>query len=325
MNRAIRIHRTGGPECLQLEEVEVPGPARGEVVLRHLAIGVNFLDCYHRSGLYPVPLPAGLGSEAVGVVEALGDGVQGVAVGDRVGYAGDVPPGAYADRRTVPAWRLVGIPAEVDDVTAAAVLLKGLTAEYLVRRVFKVGPGHRVLVHAAAGGVGSLLCQWLRHLDATVFGVVSSDEKAAAALANGCHHVAVSPREDFVAVVREITKDRGVDVVYDGVGQDTLRGSLRCLRRRGMLVSFGNASGRPGPVELAELQSGGSLFVTRPTLHDYTATRQELVAAAEALWKLVRPGVLKARLDRTFPLAAAAEAHRRLEARLSTGAMVLLP
>jgi len=259
------------------------------------------------------------------VVEMLGDGVQGVQVGDRVGYAGDVPPGSYADRRTVPAWRLVGIPAEVDDVTAAAVLLKGLTAEFLVRRVFKVGPGHRVLVHAAAGGVGSLLCQWLRHLDATVFGVVSSDEKATAALANGCHHVVVSPREDFVAVVREITKDRGVDVVYDGVGKDTLRGSLRCLRRRGMLVSFGNASGRPGAVELAELQSGGSLFLTRPTLHDYTATRQELVGAADALWKLVRPGVLKVRLDRTFPLAAAEEAHRRLEARLSTGAMVLLP
>jgi len=325
MNRAIRIHRTGGPECLQLDEVEVPAPARGEVLLRHLAIGVNFLDCYHRSGLYPLELPSGLGGEAVGIVEALGEGVQGVAVGDRVGYGGGVAPGAYADRRTVPAWRLVPIPPEVESVTAAAVLLKGLTAEYLVRRTFKIGPGHRVLVHAAAGGVGLLLCQWLRHLGATVFGVVSTDAKAALALANGCHHPIVSSREDFVVVVREITKDKGVDVVYDSVGKDTLHGSIKCLKKRGLLVSFGNSSGPPSAITPAELQHAGSLFLTRPTLHDYTSTRQELTNAAEVLMKLVRGGVLQPRLDRTFPLEQAADAHRRLEARQSAGAMVLLP
>ena len=326
MNRVIRIHRTGGPECLQLEEVPLPSPGHGEVLLAHRVIGVNFLDCYHRSGLYPLPsLPSGLGSEAVGIVEVLGGGVQGVQVGDRVGYAGGVLPGAYADRRTVPAWRLVPIPATVDDVTAAAVLLKGLTAEYLVRRTFKVGPGHRVLVHAAAGGVGLLLCQWLRHLQATVFGTVSTDAKAELAAANGCHHAIVMSRDDFVAVVRTITKDKGVDVVYDSVGKDTFEGSMRCLKARGLLVSFGNSSGVPRAIAPMELQHAGSLFLTRPTLQDYTSTRQELLRAAVVLFGLVQGGVLKAHVDRTFPLAEAAAAHRRLEARQSAGAMVLLP
>jgi NADPH2:quinone reductase len=324
MDFGIRIHATGGPEQMQWEPLDVPAPARGELRLRHTAVGVNFLDCYHRSGLYPVPLPSGLGSEAVGLVEAVGDGVAGVQVGDRVAYAGGVPPGAYATARTVPAWRCVPVPAEIDDTTAAALLLKGLTAEYLVRRVFRVGPGHRVLVHAAAGGTGSLLCQWLRHLGAVVVGAVSSPAKVAAAFANGCHQVIDTSAQDLVADVRSFTKDKGVDVVYDGTGRDTLRSSLQCLRQRGLLVSFGNASGRPEPIDLAELQRG-SWFVTRPVLLDYTSTRQELTNAAEVLWKLVRPGVLKARLDGTFPLADAAAAHRRLESRQSQGAIVLLP
>lgn len=325
MNRAIRIHRTGGPDCLQLDEVPVPAPARGEVLVVHRAIGVDFLDCHHRSGFHPLALPSGIGSEAVGVVEQLGDGVTGLRVGDRIGYAGGVAPGACCELRCVPAWRCVAIPAGIEDVAAAAMLRKGLTAEFLVRRVFKVGPGHRVLVHAAAGGTGSLLCQWLRHLDATVIGVVSTAAKVAAAFGNGCHHVIESPREDLVAAVQAVTNAKGVDVVYDGVGKDTLHASLRCLRKRGLLVSFGDASGQPGAIDLADLQAGGSLFVTRPTLHDYTATRQELANAAEVLWKHVVGGVLKPRLDRTFALAEAAAAHRRLESRESIGAIVLLP
>jgi NADPH2:quinone reductase len=325
-NRAIRIHATGGPECLQLDEVPVPVPQRGEVLLRHLAIGVNFLDCYHRSGLYALPaLPSGIGSEAVGVVEQIGDGVRGVQLGDRVGYAGGVTPGAYADIRTVPAWRLVPIPDAVEDVPAAAVLLKGLTAEYLVRRTFKVGPSHRVLVHAAGGGVGLLLCQWLHHLGAFVFGTVSTDAKAALAAANGCHHPIVTSREDFVEVVKRITKEKGVDVVYDSVGKDTLDGSMRCLKPRGLLVSFGNSSGVVRAVKPSELQQAGSLFLTRPVLQDYTSTRQELLRAAEVMFGLVQSGVLRPRIDATFPLAEAAAAHRRLEARASSGAMVLLP
>lgn len=324
MDSGIRIHAFGGPEQMLWEPLHVPPPARGELRLRHTAVGVNFLDCYHRSGLYPVPLPSGLGSEAVGIVEAIGDGVAGVSVGDRVAYAGGVPPGAYATARTVPAWRCLPVPADVDDTTAAAVLLKGLTAEYLVRRVFRVGPGHRVLVHAAAGGTGSLLCQWLRHLGAVVVGAVSSAAKVDAAFRNGCHQVVDTAAQDVVAAVAAFTKDKGVDVVYDGIGKDTLRTSLQCLRKRGLLVSFGNASGRPEPVDLAELQRG-SWFVTRPTLLDYTATRQELTNAAEVVWKLVRPGVLQPRLDGTFPLADAAAAHRRLQSRQSRGSIVLLP
>lgn len=319
----IRIHRTGGPECLQLDEVPLPAPGRGEVQMRHTAIGVNFLDCYHRSGLYPLPLPSGIGSEAVGIVTAVGAGVVGVSVGQRVACAG-VAPGCYAAARNVPAWRLVPVPAALPDATVAAVLLKGLTAEFLVRRVFKVGPGHRVLVHAAAGGVGLLLCQWLRHVGATVVGVVSTVAKAELAAASGCHHVVVRERDDVAAGVAAFTQGKGLDVVYDSVGQATLRESLQCLRPRGLLVNFGNASGRPEPVALPELQAG-SYFLTRPTLHDYTATRQELVRAAEVLFELVVAGVLQVRLDSTFPLAAAADAHRRLESRQSTGAIVLVP
>jgi NADPH2:quinone reductase len=325
MVATIRIHATGGPEQLVLDEVELPPPARGEVQLRHGAIGVNFLDCYHRSGLYPLPsLPHGIGSEAVGVVAAVGEGVDGVDIGQRLACAGGVAPGAYAAARNVPAWRLVPVPEGLSDAQVAAVLLKGLTAEFLVRRVFKVGPGHRVLVHAAAGGVGLLLCQWLRHVGASVIGVVSTAAKADLARQHGCHHVVVRDGDDVAAAVGTLTQGKGVDVVYDSVGRATLRESLRCLRKRGMLVNFGNASGRPEPLALPELQAG-SFFVTRPTLHDYTATRQELLRAAEVLFELVRGGVLRVHIDSTLPLAAAADAHRRLESRQSTGAIVLVP
>jgi NADPH2:quinone reductase len=259
------------------------------------------------------------------VVEAIGPGVPKLRVGARVGYAGAASPGAYADRRVVPAWRLLPIPDAIDDVTAAALLLKGLTAEYLLRRTFRVGPGHRVLVHAAAGGVGLLLCQWLRHLGATVFGAVSTDAKAELAQAHGCHHPIVTTRDDFVAVVRTVTRDQGVDVVYDSVGQATVRGSLDCLRRRGMLVLFGNSSGPPGPIDPLELGRRGSLFLTRPSLHDYVSTRQELLRAGSALFAVVAQGVVRPRVDRTLPLADAAAAHRLLESRATAGALVLLP
>ncbi|MFO1077723.1 MAG: quinone oxidoreductase [Planctomycetota bacterium] len=325
-NPGIRIHETGGPERLWLEELPVPTPARGEVVVRHRAIGVNFLDCYHRSGLYPLPgLPSGIGSEGAGVVEAVGPGVDRLAPGARVAYAGGVAPGSYCLLRAVPAWRLVPVPDAVNDTTAAAVLLKGLTAEFLVRRLFRVGPGHRALVHAAAGGVGLLLCQWLRHLGASVFGVVSTRAKAELAAANGCHHPIVSGEEDFVAAVRAITKDKGVDVVYDSVGKATIGASMRCCKRRGTLVSYGNSSGAPDPIAPGDLMRAGSLFFTRPSLVDYTATRQELLRAAEVVFDHVAAGVLRAHVHTVLPLAEAAEAHRRLEARATTGALVLAP
>src|SRR5688572_32614005 len=321
----IRVHRTGGPECLVADDVDVPPPLRGDVQLVQTAVGVNFIDCHHRAGRYPLPgLPHGIGSEAAGIVAAVGDGVRGIAVGQRVAYAAGMPPGAYAQRRNVPAWRVVPVPDGVDDVTVAAVLLKGLTAELLVRRVFRVGPGHRVLVHAAAGGVGLLLCQWLRHLDATVIGAVSTAAKAELAHAYGCHHTIVGGPEELVPAVARLTKDKGVDVVYDSIGRTTLRASMRCLRTRGTLVSFGNASGAPEPVELAELQRA-SLFLTRPKLDDYTATAAELRRAAAALLALVQGGVLRAHVDSTLPLASAAAAHERLEARRSAGAIVLVP
>lgn len=325
MVAVVRVHAVGGPEGLSLDDVALPPPPRGEVQVQHTAIGVNFLDCHQRRGLAPLPsLPHGLGSEGVGRVAALGDGVRGLQVGDRVAYAGLVAPGSYSHARNVPAWRLVPVPAGLDDVAVASLLMKGLVAEFLARRVFKVGPGHRVLVHAAAGGVGTLLCQWLRHVGAQVLGVVSTAAKAAAAQQAGCHQVIVREQQDVVDVVLRTTQGKGLDVVYDGVGRDTLRESLRCLRRRGLLVAFGHASGQPAPVELAELQAG-SWFLTRPTLPDYTATRDELLRASEVLFKLVLGGVLQARLDGTWPLAAAAEAHRRLESRQSTGSLVLLP
>ncbi len=330
MNRAIRLHATGGPEELRFEEVPMPAPARGEVLLRQLAIGVNFLDVRQRRGDAPLPgLPSGLGIEAVGIVVATGEGVLAPAVGSRVAYADTALLGAYAEHRAVPAWRAVPVPDAVPDDVAAAVLLKGMTAEFLVRRTFKVGPSHRVLVLAAAGGTGVLLCQWLHHLGASVLGVVSSREKADFAVANGCHHpIVVEPSATptaFAAVVRRITQDRGVDVVYDSTGRATLRESLRSLKRRGLLVSFGAASGAPEPLDLAVLRDGGSLFVTRPSLDDYVASRPELERAASAVFSAVRRGVLRPYLAARLALGDAAEAHLRLESRRTTGATVLIP
>src|SRR5437867_2139259 len=325
MTRAIRIHKTGGPEVLQLENVDPGKPGPGQAFVRHKAIGINFIDTYHRSGLYPLPsLPHGIGSEAAGVVEAVGEGVTVVKPGDRVAYAG-VAPGSYAEARLVPADRLVPLPDGIDERAAAAMMLKGMTVEYLIRRTFKVEAGMAVLLHAAAGGVGLIACQWLRHLGATVIGTVGSDEKAALARAHGCAYPINYARENIVERVRSITGGRGVPVVYDAVGRSTFEASLDCLAKRGMLVGFGNASGPAPPVDPLLLSRKGSLYLTRPTLMDYTISREELLASAGALFDVVRKGAVKIEIRRTWPLAEAAEAHRALEARETTGSSLLLP
>ncbi len=325
MPLAIRVHAHGGPEALQCDHVPLPVPGPGEALVRHTAMGVNFIDTYHRSGLYPLPqLPHCIGVEGAGIVEAVGRGVSTVRVGDRVGYAGS-EPGAYAEYRCLPSERLLALPDFIADETAAAVLLRGMTAEYLIRRCFKVEPGMPVLVHAAVGGVGMLLCQWLAHLGAEVIGTVGSDQKADLARANGCQHVIVYTREDFALHVRQITKDRGVPVVFDGVGKATFAGSLRSLARRGLLVSFGNASGPPDPLDVLELSRHGSVYLTRPRLHDYIATRAELELSAGAVFEALARGGLRPRVGATFPMAAAADAHRALEGRATTGSVLLVP
>jgi NADPH:quinone reductase len=326
MNHTIRIHSPGGPEQLCWDALpDPPAPGPGQVRVRHTAIGVNFLDTYHRSGLYPLPsLPHAIGAEAAGVVEAVGPAVEDLQAGDRVGYA-TTGPGAYCERRLVAADKLVPLPPWLDDRTAAAMLLKGMTAEYLVRRTFAVQAGMRVLLHAAAGGVGLLACQWLRHLGAVVFGTVGSKAKAALAAEHGCTHPIVYTEEDFVARVRDLTDGAGVHVVYDSVGKTTLQGSLDCLARRGMLVSFGNASGLPDSVNPLELGRRGSLFLTRPSLFDYCSTRSELRASAAALFDVVHAKAVRVRIEAEFPLQEAAAAHRLLESRRSTGAIVLIP
>jgi NADPH2:quinone reductase len=325
MNRAIRIHKTGGPEVLQLDSVDPGKPGPGQALVRHKAIGINFIDTYHRSGLYPLPsLPHCIGGEGAGVVEAVGAGVTLVKPGDRVAYAG-VTPGSYADARVIPADRLVPLPDGVDERTAAAMMLKGMTVEYLIRRTFKVEAGMTVLFHAAAGGVGSIACQWLKHLGATVIGTVGSDAKAALARAHGCDHPIVYTRENVVERVRALTGGRGVPVVYDGVGRSTFEMSLDCLARRGMLVGFGNASGAAAPVDPLLLSRKGSLYLTRPTLMDYTITREELLDSASALFDVVKKGAVTIEVGRTWPLAEAAAAHRALESRETTGSSLLLP
>jgi NADPH2:quinone reductase len=325
MNRAIRIHEYGGPEVLRWEEVEVPAPGPGEALVRHAAIGVNFIDTYHRSGLYPLPsLPHGLGSEAAGVVEAVGPGVTEVEPGARAAYAGGAP-GSYAERRVVPASRLVPLPAAVGDGTAAAALLKGMTVEYLVCRTYPVRAGETVLFHAAAGGVGLIACQWLRSLGARVIGTVSTEAKAALAREHGCDYPVVTAREDFVARVRELTDGRGVPVVYDSVGRDTFLRSLDCLAPRGMLVSFGNASGPPPPLDPLLLAAKGSLFLTRPTLLHYTATRAELLASAGALFEGIAGGAIRIESRHAWPLPEAAAAQRALEERKTAGPILLRP
>jgi NADPH:quinone reductase len=324
MTKAIRFHKTGGPEVLQLEEVPVGEPGAGELRLRHTAIGVNFIDTYQRSGLYPMQLPAGAGNEGAGVVEAVGSGVAGIKVGDRVAYTGGTP-GSYAEARLYPAERVVKIPAGISDEQAASIMLKGMTAQYLIHRTYAVKAGDTVLFHAVAGGVGLIACQWLKALGATVIGTVGSDEKAALAKSHGCDHPIVYTRENFVERVKQITGGKGVPVVYDAVGKTTWEGSLDCLRPRGMMVSFGNASGAVAPFAIGVLAQKGSLYLTRPTLVTYIASRAELEQTSQSLFEVVKSGKVKIEITGRYKLADAAQAHRDLEARKTTGCLVLLP
>jgi len=324
MTHAIRFHRTGGPEVLQWEAVELPPPAAGEVRLRQHAVGLNFVDTYYRSGLYPTPLPSGIGAEAAGVVEALGEGVTDLQVGDRVAYAGG-PQGAYAEARNMPADRLVCLPAALSFEQGAAMMLQGLTAQYLLRRTYRVQPGDTVLIHAAAGGVGLLMCQWAKALGATVIGTVGSDAKAELAAAHGCDHPIVYTRESFPARVRELTGGEGVPVVYDSIGKDTFMDSLSCLRPLGMMVSFGNASGPVGDVDVGLLARMGSLFLTRPSLFTYAARRSDLLDMAGELFEVVLSGKVKLQINQRYALKDAARAQADLEDRRTTGTSLLLP
>jgi NADPH2:quinone reductase len=319
----MRIYEHGGPEKLRWEQVEVGAPGEGQVRVRNKAVGLNFVDTYQRSGLYPMPLPFTPGSEGAGVVEAVGPKVKEFKVGDRVAYTS--PIGAYAEVLLRPAARLVKIPAGVDDRTAAAMMLKGLTTQYLIRRTYRVKKGDTILMHAAAGGVGLILCQWAKALGATVIGTVGSDEKAALAKKAGCKHVIVTSREKFVDRVKEITKGKGVAVVYDGVGKDTFMDSLDCLAPLGLLASFGNASGAVTQFNPGVLAGKGSLFLTRPTLNTYTASREDLVKSANELFSVVKSGKVKISVNQTYPLKEAAQAMRDLESRKTTGSTVLIP
>jgi NADPH2:quinone reductase len=325
MTRAIRIHETGGPEVLQCETVASEAPGPGEARVRHRAIGVNFIDTYHRSGLYPLPsLPHGIGTEAAGVVESVGPGVESPKPGDRVAYA-SVAPGSYAEARNLPADRLVPIPDGISDEVAASALLKGMTVEYLVQRTHRVEPTETVLLHAAAGGVGLIACQWLKQIGATVIGTVSTEAKAELAREYGCDHPIIHSREDFVARVRELTGGEGVPVVYDSVGKATFAKSLDCLRPRGLYVGFGNASGKPEPFDMGLLAKKGSLFLTRPTLFDHIRTRPELLASARAVFDRLEAGHLKVEVQQRWPLSEAAACHRALEARQTRGSSILVP
>ena len=321
---AIRFPQTGGPEVLRYEEVEVGDPGEGQVLLRQTAIGVNYIDTYHRSGLYPLPLPSGLGQEGCGVIEKIGKGVKGFKAGDRVTYA-SAPIGSYSTWRLMPAARVVKVPKEIDDKTAAKMMLQGMTAEYLLHRTYKVKKGDTILVHAAAGGMGLILCQWAKALGATVIGTASTDAKAELAKKHGCKYPIVYSREDFVARVKEITKGKGVPVVYDGVGKDTWPKSLDCLQQRGLMISFGNASGPLPPVNSGDLNSRGSLYFTRPTMGHYTATRPDLELSSGRVISAIKSGKLKIRINQTYPLKDAAQAHRDLQERKTTGSILLLP
>lgn len=324
MTHAFRIHQQGGPEVLNWEQVDVPAPAAGEATVRHHAVGLNYIDVYHRNGFYPLALPSGIGIEGAGVVAAVGAGVSEVKVGDRVAYAGG-PLGAYAEARNIPAHRLLRLPAGIGFDTAAAMLLQGLTAAYLLRRTYRVQPGDAVLIQAAAGGVGLITCQWAKALGATVIGTVGSAAKGELAKAHGCDHVINYSTEDFTRRVRDITGGEGVAVVYDGVGKDTFAGSLDCLRPMGMMVSFGNASGPVPPLDLGLLSQKGSLFITRPSLMHYSAKRADLEALGAELFPVVESGQLKIEINQTYPLAEAAQAHLDLEGRKTTGSTILLP
>jgi NADPH2:quinone reductase len=323
MTKALRMYKAGPPSVLKWESVDVPKPGRGEALVRHTYVGLNYIDCYFRSGLYPIAeFPATVGMEGAGVVEAVGPGVRNVKPGDRVAYA-TMPIGAYAQQRVMPAKRLVKMPKAIPDKTAAAMMLKGMTVEYLIRRTYKVKRGDTVLFHAAAGGVGLIACQWLKHLGATVIGTVGSDEKARLAKRHGCDHTINYRKEDFTKIVREITGGKGVPVVYDSVGKDTFMKSLDCLAPRGVMALFGQASGPVPPLGLGELASRGSLWVTRPSLMTYTASDKELAESAGALCKVVASGKVKLRVNQTYALKDAAQAHRDLESRKTTGSTVL--
>ena len=324
MTHAIRIHQHGGPEVMKWEAVEVGNPGEKEIRIRHTAIGLNYIDTYHRTGLYKIPLPSVIGREAAGVVEAVGSAVTDLKVGDRVAYAA-TPIGSYSEARLMAADRVVKIPAGVSDQQAASIMLKGITAQYLLKRTYPVKAGETILFHAAAGGVGLILCQWAKHLGATVIGTVGSDEKAKLASAHGCDHVINYSTEDFVARVAEITGGKKCAVVYDGVGKDTFMKSLDCLRPRGMMALFGNASGKVELFDLGLLAAKGSLYITRPTADTHIATREDLVATTNDLFDVVARGIVKVEINQTYPLKDAAQSHRDLEARKTTGSTVLLP
>lgn len=323
MTHAIRIHEYGGPDALRWDEIDVGGPGPGEAVVRQTASGINYIDVYHRTGAYKVPaLPAVIGSEGAGVVEAVGDGVTEVAVGERVAYCMAI--GSYAERRLIKSKALVKIPDGIDDLRAAAMMLKGCTVQYLLRRTYRVQPGDTILLHAAAGGVGLIACQWAKHLGATVIGTVGSAAKADLARAHGCDHPIVYTKENFVARVKELTHGKGVAVVYDSVGRDTFMQSLDCLRPRGLMVFFGQSSGPVEPFDPGLLAAKGSLFLTRPSLAAYTATRDELVDATRELFDVVRRGMVKIEIHQQYRLQDAAQAHRDLQARKTTGSAVLV-
>jgi len=322
MAQAIRFAKPGGPEVLEWQQIEVGKPGPGQVRLRHTAVGLNYIDTYHRSGLYQLPMPSGLGSEGAGVVEEVGPGVTGLKSGDRVAYAGG-SIGSYAEERVMPADRLVPVPAGITDQQAAGMMLKGMTAWYLVRRTHQVKRGETILIHAAAGGVGLIVSQWAKHLGAIVIGTVGDEEKAALAKKNGCDHPILYKREDFVTRVNELTQGKKLPVVYDSVGKDTFYKSLDCLAPLGLMVSFGQSSGAIGPVDIGILSAKGSLFLTRPTLNTYTASREDLLTAARELFEVVQSGAVKIAVNQTYPLREAARAHRDLEGRRTTGSTIL--
>ncbi len=324
MTKAIRLHEQGGPEVMQWVDVEAGEPGPGELRIRHTAIGLNFVEIYQRSGVNPLPLPGGLGQEAAAVIEAVGEGVTDHTPGDRVAY-GSGPPGSYSEVRLIDADKVVPLPDDIDDRIAAAIMLKGMTVHYLLHRTYRVHTGDIILLHAAAGGVGTLLTQWARHLGATVIGTAGSDEKAELARDNGCHHVIQYQRENFVERVRDITGGQGVNVVYDSVGKATYEGSLDCLQPLGMMISFGNASGQVPPIDATELVSRGSLFFTRPSLKHYIARHEDMLESAQAVFDAVTSDTIRISVNQTYPLQDVQQAHRDLAARKTTGATILLP
>jgi NADPH2:quinone reductase len=324
MPKAIRMYEAGGPEVLRWEDVSLAEPGPGEVRLRHSAVGLNFIDIYHRTGLYPLPLPAIPGLEGAGEVISVGVDVSDLQPGDRVAYAG-VPAGAYSTERLIPAHRLVKLPAQISDQQAAAMMLQGMTVQYLLRRTYRVQQGDTILLHAAAGGVGLIACQWAKALGATVIGTVGSPDKAALAKAHGCDHTILYHEEDFVSRVKELTGGEGVPVVYDSVGKDTFMKSMDCLRPMGMLVYFGQSSGKPAPIDPGILGAKGSLFLTRPSLMTYTARREDLLASATELFDIVASGRVRIEINQTYPLSEAAQAQIDLELRKTTGSAILIP